>query len=140
MSKELRIITDDLLNRHFVGFDRLFDQFAGTQLNSYPPHNVVQTGDSTRDIEFALAGFRQEDITVEIEDGVLTVTGASFGADDKEYLWQGIATRAFTKRFSLAEYWEVTNAGFKDGILTISTRQEIPEAKKPKTIKIEYKS
>ena len=136
MNKQLRIISDDILNRHFVGFDRLFDQFAGTQTNSYPPHNVVQTGDNTRDIEFALAGFRQEDIDVTVEDGVLTVTGASFVAEDKEYLWQGIATRAFTKQFSLAEYWEVTDASFKDGILTVSTRQEIPEAKKPKTIEV----
>jgi len=136
MNKEVRILADDIFNRHFVGFDRIFDQFVNTQANSYPPHNVIKTGEDTRDIEFALAGFKEEEIEVVVENGVLTVTGAQATEDDKEYLWRGIAARAFTKQFSLTDYWEVTGAKFTDGILTISTKQEVPEAVKPKQIQI----
>ena len=136
MSKALRIVSDDILTRHFVGFDRLFDQFANVQTNTYPPHNVVKTGEDTRDIEFALAGFIEEDISVTVEDGVLTVAGAQESEEDREYLWRGIGTRAFTKQFSLSEYWVVTGAKFTNGILVISTKQEVPEAVKPKQIEI----
>lgn len=132
------IVSNDILTRHFVGFDRLFDQFAGVQTNSYPPHNVIKTGEVTRDIEFALAGFAEDDISVVVEDGVLTVSGDQEIEEEpeREYLWRGIGTRAFTKQFSLSEYWEVTGAKFTNGILVISTKQEVPEAIKPKTIKI----
>lgn len=136
MNKEVRILADDIFNRHFVGFDRLFDQFANVNINSYPPHNVIKTGEDTRDIEFALAGFNEEDIDVTVENGVLTVAGESKSEDDREYLYQGIAARAFTKTFSLTDYWEVTGAKFTNGVLTISTKQEIPEAIKPKQIEI----
>ena len=136
MDKQLRIVSDDILIRHFVGFDRIFDQFSNVQTNSYPPHNVVKTGEDTRDIEFALAGFAEDDISVIVEDGVLTVAGAQEVEDEREYLWRGIGTRAFTKQFSLSEYWVVTGAKFTNGVLVISTKQEVPEAVKPKTIKI----
>ena len=136
MNEQLRIVSDDILIRQFIGFDRLFDQFAGVQTNSYPPHNVVKTGEDTRDIEFALAGFAEDDISVVVEDGVLTVAGAQGVEDEREYLWKGIGTRAFTKQFSLSEYWVVTGAKFTNGVLVISTTQEVPEAVKPKTIKI----
>jgi len=136
MNKEVRIIADDIFNRHFVGFDRLFDQFANVNVNSYPPHNVIKTGEDTRDIEFALAGFTEEDIDVTVENGVLTVAGEQKSEDGRVYLYQGIAARAFTKQFSLSDYWEVTGAKFTNGILTVSTKQEIPEAVKPKQIEI----
>ena len=136
MNTQVRIIADDILNRQFVGYDRIFDQFANTQANTYPPHNVIKTGDETRDVEFALAGFNEEDITIVVEDGILTVSGEQATEDGKEYLWRGIAARAFTKQFSLSDYWVVTGAKFNDGMLTISTKQEIPDAIKPKTIKI----
>jgi len=136
MNKEVRIIADDIFNRHFVGFDRIFDQFAGVSINSYPPHNVIKTSEDTRDIEFALAGFSEEDISVTVENDVLTVAGVQGVEDDREYLWRGIAARAFTKPFSLTDYWVVTGAKFADGILVVSTKQEIPDAIKPKTIEI----
>lgn len=138
MNKQLRIVSDDILIRHFVGYNRIFDQFSSVQTNTYPPHNVVKTGDDSIDIEFALAGFIEDDISVIVEDGVLTVAGAQEIEEnpDREYLWRGIGTRAFTKQFSLSEYWTVTGAKFTDGVLVISTTQEVPEAVKPKTIEI----
>ena len=109
--------------------------------NNYPPHNVIITGDDTRIIEFALAGFTQEDVNITVEDAVLTISSEALEEDeDRVYIHKGISARSFVKQFSLAEYWEVEGAEFHNGILTISLKQEIPEAKKPKTIAIDYKS
>jgi len=138
--KQLRILSDDILNGHFLGYNQVFDRFANAHTNSYPPHNIVRTGDNTLDIEFAIAGFLPEEVAVTVENAVLSVTAEQSEPSDKDYLHCGISKRGFTKQFSLAEYWEIETAEFSNGILTISVKQEIPEAKKPKTIKIEYKS
>ena len=135
MNKQLRILSDDILNSNFVGFDRLFDQFSGTTSNSYPPHNLIRTGEDTQEIEFALAGFSSEEVTVTVEDGIVTITGSK-ADDERDYIHRGISARQFTKKFPLSMYWEATGAEFKDGILVISLKQEIPEAKKPKQIEI----
>lgn len=139
-SKQVRIISDDIFNGHFLGYTQLFDRFANMHSNSFPPHNVVLTGEDTRNIEFALAGFSTEDIHIIVENGELTVEGVRGENDAKEYLHQGISRRGFIKTFSLAEYWVVEKAEFQNGILTISVKQEIPEDKKPKTIKIKSKA
>lgn len=138
-SKALRILSDDILNSNFVGFDRFFDQFSNTPTNTYPPHNVIRVDDDTRELEFALAGFSSDDVEIEVKDNILTITGDKTIQDDKEYIWQGISSRKFIKQFSLTDYWEVDGAKFEDGILTISLYREVPEALKPKTIKIEHK-
>lgn len=141
MNSILKITSADIFNRQFIGFDRLFDQLTSQESSNYPPHNIVITGDDTRTIEFALAGFSRDDVTITVEDAVLTISSESLNEeDDRIYIHKGISARSFVKRFSLAEYWEVSNAEFRDGILTISLKQEIPEAKKPKDIKIDYKS
>lgn len=141
MNNELaRITAGDIFSRQFIGFDRILNHLSQVQNNSYPPHNIIITGDNTREIEFALAGFLPSDINITVEDAVLSVTGESSVDEEKVYAHRGIAARSFTKQFSLAEYWEIENAEFQNGILTISIKQEIPEAKKPKSIKIEYKS
>lgn len=137
MNEIARITSADIFNRQFIGFDRIVDHLSSLQSNSYPPHNIVITGEDTREIEFALAGFLPEDVTITIEDTVLTVSGESVSDDERTYVHRGIAARSFTKQFSLAEYWEIERAEFKNGILTILLKQEIPEAKKSKTIKIE---
>lgn len=139
-SKALRILSDDILNSNFVGFDRFFDHFANVPTNSYPPHNVINVGEDKREIEFALAGFSSDDVEIEVKDGILSITGEKTVEDDKEYIWRGISSRKFVKQFSLVDYWEVEGASFQDGILTISLYREVPEALKPKTIKIENKS
>lgn len=136
-TKELaRITSADIFNRQFIGFDRIVDHLSSLQSNNYPPHNIIITGDDTRSIEFALAGFQRDDVEITVEDDVLTVSGEPAVDEDKVYVHQGIASRSFTKQFSLAEYWEIDSAEFSDGILTILLKQEIPEAKKPKQIEI----
>jgi len=136
-SRELaRITSADIFNRQFIGFDRIVDHLSSLQSNNYPPHNIIITGDDTRNIEFALAGFQRDDVEITVEDDVLTVSGEPAIDEDKVYVHQGIASRSFTKQFSLAEYWEIENAEFSNGILTITLKQEIPEAKKPKQIEI----
>jgi len=136
-TKELaRITSADIFNRQFIGFDRIVDHLSSLQSNNYPPHNIIITGDDTRSIEFALAGFQRDDVDITVEDDVLTVSGEPAVDEDKIYVHQGIASRSFTKQFSLAEYWEIDSAEFSDGILTILLKQEIPEAKKPKQIEI----
>ena len=137
-NRQLRVISEDILNGHFLGYNQIFDRFANMHSNSYPPHNVIATGEDTRDIEFALAGFNPDEVSVSIENGVMTVSAEQeeVEADFKDYIHQGISTRSFNKQFSLNEYWVVENARFVHGILTISIKQEIPEAKKPKQIEI----
>lgn len=137
---QLRVISDDIFNGHFIGYHQILDRFANTHTNSYPPHNVIKTGEDTYDIEFAVAGFSPEEISVTIENSVMTVSAEQSEPNDKEYVHCGITTRGFSKQFPLNEYWEIEKAESANGILTISVKQEIPEAKKPKIIKIRYKS
>ena len=141
MNNQVKITAADIFNRQFIGFDLLFDHLSGQESSNYPPHNVIVTGDDTRTIEFALAGFTHEDVNITVEDAVLTISSEALeGDEDRIYIHKGISARSFVKRFNLAEYWEVGNAEFHNGILTISLKQEIPEAKKRKNIEIEYKS
>ena len=136
----LRILSDDILTKHFLGYDRLWNEFSNIQGNAYPPHNVIDAGDGVQHIELAVAGFNPGDISVTVEKGILSIAGTTSSDDKKTYLHQGIATRKFVKQFSLYEYVEVTKAEFDNGILTISIKSEIPEVQKPKVIKIEHKS
>ena len=136
----LRILSDDILTKHFLGYDRLWNEFSNIQGNAYPPHNVIDEGDGVQHIELAVAGFNPGDISVTVEKGILSIAGTTSSNDKKTYLHQGIATRKFVKQFSLYEYVEVTKAEFDNGILTISIKSEIPEVQKPKVIKIEHKS
>lgn len=137
MNNQVKITSADIFGRQFIGFDRLVEHISGQDSNNYPPHNVIITGDDTRIIEFALAGFTQDDVSITVEDAVLTISSESLESDeDRVYIHKGISARSFVKRFSLAEYWEVYNAEFYNGILTISLKQEIPESKKPKSIEI----
>jgi molecular chaperone IbpA len=140
INKQLRIISDDILNGHFIGYNQILDRFANVHTNSFPPHNVIKTSEDTYDIEFAVAGFSQDEISVTVENSTLTVAAEQSEPNDKEYVHCGISNRGFSKQFPLNEYWEVEHAESVNGILTISVKQEIPEAKKPKTIKIDYKS
>jgi molecular chaperone IbpA len=141
MSNHATITSADIFSRQFIGFDRLFDHLTSQESSNYPPHNVVITGDDTRTIEFALAGFTRDDVNITVEDAVLTISSESLNEEeDRIFIHKGISARSFVKRFSLAEYWEVSSAEFQNGILTISLKQEIPEAKKRKDIEIDYKS
>jgi molecular chaperone IbpA len=143
-----KITTLDLnpFYRNSIGVDRLFDRLMG-QIDSgtpqnYPPYNIVKTGENTYEIQVAVAGFTQGEVTVNVNEGQLVITGEKASTDLPEgqvYEYQGISARRFIRTFTLADYVEVTDAASRDGILTITLERQIPEAMKPKTIAITYK-
>jgi molecular chaperone IbpA len=121
-----------------VGFDRYFNgHFANTNGN-YPPHNIVKYDETHYGIEIAVAGFSKEEITVEVDQDQLTVTGRRLNQADSrfEYLHRGLAARDFEQTFTLAEYMEVKAAEVKDGMLVIEIERVVPEALKPRQILI----
>ena len=130
-----------------VGFDNIFDHFErmfdGEVYNAvsvnYPPYNIVKTGENTYDVEVALAGFSKDDIDVEYAENILTIKSKKVETKDKDgndILHKGISKRYFSKAFTIAEHVEVKGAELKDGLLKVSMERIIPEAKKPRTIKI----
>jgi molecular chaperone IbpA len=126
------------LNRALVGFDRILNDrfFQGNQNGNYPPYNIVKYNDADYGIEIAVAGFSKEEITVEVDQDQLTVTGKKSADESKEYLHRGLAARDFEQTWTLAEYMNVTGAEVKDGMLKISIERIVPEALKPRTIEI----
>jgi len=137
---QLRTInTADLANlsRALVGFDRYFSA-PHHQNSNYPPHNIVKYNENQYGIEVAVAGFSKDEITVEVDQDQLTITGtkAIDVNDSKEYLHRGLAARDFDQTFTLAEYMEVRGAEVKDGMLKIQIERIVPEALKPRQIEI----
>ena len=126
--------------RSTVGFDRLFDLLessARAETETYPPFDIEQDGDDRYRITLAVAGFPPEDIEVVAQNNQLIVTGRKAdAANSGQYLHRGIATRAFERRFQLADFVVVQDASFDNGLLRISLRREIPEAMKPRRIEI----
>ena len=125
--------------RQFVGFDSLFEEFdrlSERKEPNYPAYNIAKDDEEHYRIELALAGFNTDDISIQTEKGVLTIEAKKRDEDNGNYLYQGIAQRAFSKMFRLAEYMKVKDAQFVDGILTVFLYREIPEADKPKQISI----
>jgi molecular chaperone IbpA len=125
-----------------IGFDRLsslLDAALSTDQAAagYPPYNIEITDENRYAITLAVAGFRKEDIDIEVENGVLTLRGKKAAENTKKnYLYQGISHRTFERKFNLAEHVEVTGAAMSDGLLTIGLVKEIPEAMKPSKIAI----
>jgi molecular chaperone IbpA len=131
------------LYRSTVGFDRLFsllDQFGTAEAQSapgYPPYNIERLGDNAYRISVAVAGFGEADLNIEVKENALTVTGSKKAEESRgEVLHQGIASRAFERRFQLADYVQVKGASLENGLLHIELVREVPEAKKPRTIQI----
>jgi molecular chaperone IbpA len=131
------------LYRSTVGFDRLFsmlDQAGGLEtVPTYPPYNIERTAENAYRISIAVAGFGESDLTIESRENALTVRGeksAQAEQDKTEVLHQGIAARAFERRFQLADYVQVTGARLEHGLLHIELVREVPEAKKPRLIQI----
>ena len=126
--------------RSTVGFDRLFDmldQTAQYQANdTYPPYNIERADDDHYRITLALAGFSPDEITITAEQNVLTVEGSKAQKPEAEYLYQGISARPFRRVFNLAEYVQVKNASFENGLLKVELVREVPEAMKPRRIAI----
>jgi len=128
------------LFRSAIGFDRVRDllekQMSFEPADNYPPYNVAKTGPDAYRIALAVAGFTPEDLSIVTEQNVLTVSGRKQGADDAQYLHQGIAQRGFTRRFQLADYIKVSGANLENGMLVIDLVREVPEAMKPRKIEI----
>lgn len=130
------------LYRATVGFDQIADLMDRVLTNdvsqsSYPPYNIEKTADDAYRISIAVAGFSDDDLTVEVKDGALLVSAKKVDEDDKRtYLHRGIATRAFQRRFHLADHVRVVGASHVDGMLHIDLEREIPEALKPRRIEI----
>ena len=125
--------------RWAVGYDRLFQAMSDAPRSeqSYPPHNFIKESDEEFRIELALAGFSKEDVKIVQEEQKLTISGNNSEKEDQEnILHKGIASRAFTKTFYLAETIEVMEASFENGMVIIKLRQNIPEDKKPKLIEL----
>ena len=131
------------LYRSTVGFDRLFgllDSLSGdTRGETYPPYNIERTGENAYRITMAVAGFGHDDLSIEAKENVLTVKGEKKPEtqdDERDVLYRGIASRAFERRFQLADYVEVKGADLVNGLLHVDLVREIPEAMKPRSIAI----
>lgn len=130
------------LYRTTVGFDRIaqiLDAAHQTQTSNanYPPYDIEVTGENQYSISIAVAGFLENEIDIQSENGVLQVRGKKEKQEEKQnFLYQGIAYRSFERKFQLADYVEVTGARLEHGILQIDLVKEVPEAMKPKKIAI----
>ncbi|MCC5956322.1 MAG: Hsp20 family protein [Natronohydrobacter sp.] len=130
------------LYRASIGFDRMADMLdrvlsADLQAPSYPPYNIEKTAENAYRISIAVAGFAADDLSVEVKENALVVAGRSNDDDSaREYLHRGIATRAFERRFHLADHVRVSGARHADGMLHIDLARELPEALKPRQIAI----
>ncbi len=132
------------LYRSTVGFDHLFsmlDTLGRTDNGapSYPPYDIERTGENDYRIVMAVAGFREEDISIEVKEQTLTIRGEKKPDDSQpqgEVLYRGIAQRGFERRFQLADHVQVRGAALENGLLSIELVREIPEAMKPRTIEI----
>ena len=144
MNKQIRFTTESLspLYKASIGFDRLVNDFFNeptfTNATGYPPYNISKGKDDVYEITLAVAGFKKDDIDIELEDGTLKITGTSnvLDDDDREYLHKCIAERNFVRTFKLAEFVEVKDAKLIDGILRVSLFRNVPDAMKPQKIKI----
>jgi molecular chaperone IbpA len=137
----MRTIDFSPLYRSVVGFDRLatlLDSAAAQESQAgYPPYNIERVGDDAYRVEIAVAGFRPEELAIEVKENLLTVTGRKAANDEaRKFLHRGLAERNFERRFQLADYVVVTDAQLADGLLSISLERQLPEALKPRTVKI----
>ena len=132
------------LYRSTVGFDKLFsmlDTVTGpdSSAQSYPPYNIERLAENSYRISMAVAGFAEKDLSIEVKENTLKVTGEKVvdeSEPEKDYLHRGIAARAFERQFQLADYMMVEGASMEHGLLHIDLKREIPDAMKPRQIEI----
>ena len=124
----------------FLGFDHIFDALENIHIHAndgYPPHNVIKYDSMKYDIEMAVAGFKKNDIKIEVKDHILSIKGdREKRRENDAYVHKGISGRKFQKSFRLSEYTEVTGADLVDGILTVNLEVILPEEKQPRKINI----
>jgi molecular chaperone IbpA len=126
------------LNRALLGFDSLFNDFEHRLNTNYPPYNILKRNENTYEIEIAVTGFSKDEITVEVDQNRLIVKGVSDKSNDvtAEYLHRGLASRDFTREWTLAEHMIVGEGRIKNGVLTVQIARVVPEALKPRVLKI----
>ncbi len=127
--------------RSTVGFDRLFDLLETAsrngQIDNYPPFDIERSGEDSYRITLAVAGFKPDEIEMVAQANMLVVTGKRADAEEgRQFVHRGIATRAFERKFELADYVQVTGATLDAGLLTIDLQREVPEAMRPRKIAI----
>lgn len=136
----MRTIDLSPLYRSVVGFDRLaalLDAAGAEAATGYPPYNIERTDENSYRIEIAVAGFKPEELAIEVKENLLTVQGRKAANDEaRRYLHRGLAERNFERRFQLADYVVVTDAQLTDGLLAIALKRELPEKLKPRKIEI----
>ena len=130
------------LYRTAIGFDRLADMLTNASRvdgNGYPPYNIESRGEDRYRISMAVAGFSESDLDIVTEQNTLTISGSKPETEDedsREYLYRGIATRSFERRFQLADHVRVESAKLENGLLHIELKRELPEQMKPRRIEI----
>ncbi|MBY3257581.1 Hsp20 family protein [Rhizobium laguerreae] len=128
------------LIRSSVGFERMLNALEAASraetIDSWPPYDIVKTGEDEYRIAMAVAGFSQDELAIIQEQNMLVVSGQKANGEDVQYLHRGIAGRSFQRRFELADHVKVVDAGLVNGLLTIDLKREIPEEMKPRQIEI----
>jgi molecular chaperone IbpA len=129
----------DPLWRSTIGFDRLADLVDSAMHatdDNYPPYDIERSGEDRYRISLALAGFGADDVTITAEQNTLVIEGRKPDGNTRDYLYHGIAARPFRRVFNLADYVQVKQASFRDGLLVIELVRGVPEAMKPRRIPI----
>lgn len=122
----------------FLGFDHLMEELDRATRHAtdyYPPHNILKTTDQNYLIELAVAGFKRDELNVEVKDRTLTITG-EHASQGREYIHRGISTKKFVRTFRLSEHVYVNGANIEDGVLSISLKYEVPQDMLPRKIAI----
>jgi molecular chaperone IbpA len=136
------------LYRSTIGFDRLarmLDDVSGFDVPAYPPYNIERLDEDEYRITMAVAGFAQDDLSIHVNGNTLIISGkktseTSQASTKSQFLHQGIASRAFERRFQLADFVEVRGADLEHGLLHVKLKREVPEAMKPRSIEIQSKA
>lgn len=125
-------------HRSILGMDRLMNDFNRLDNSGYPPYNIESIGEDKYQITLALAGFKRDDLDITVKEGLLSIEGkkAEIESKDRQFIHRGIANRAFTRQWKLAEYVEVVDATMEDGLLFVLLERQVPEEKQAKTIAI----
>ena len=125
-----------MFNSLTVGFDSILNELSDLPTSTFPPYNIEKTGEGKYKITFAVAGFNKNDIEITCKENTLKVSGKTNVSKEAEYLYKGIAERAFNQSFKLADFTNVIDAEIKDGMLHVNLQQNLPEEKKEKKINI----